>query len=427
VEIKRILIAIALICAIGVPVYGASVGKQVDFMAAGLEQDGNPLSGGKVFTYEAGTTTAKTCWTDREKTTPETNPIILSSEGRSTSFCDGVYKMVIKDSSDVTLVTMDGVSYGEEGAQFTTLSSYSSLAEAVADIGGTKTVLVIDSTDTLNENVTVPSNITLMCMTRDAITLNAKTLTVNGDIWAGAFEWIIGTGTFAGSPVVQFYDPTWTASTVTDSATPSYKAIQLQNTVITASTINAVGSVTDKIVFNNTVSFSKGSDIASASALILGADGNYFDVTGTTDIANISSRGVGTTIKLHFDGSLSLINSTDLELAGAANITTQAGDEFEFVEYASGDWRMTNTGQYSRLTISSSGLQVIASGATWTPPIGVYNFTADGTAIGLELFINGTWNGVGTGTMKGLAYMDGVNMRLKKNGAGSDTVYYQKF
>jgi hypothetical protein len=152
--------------------------------------------------------------------------------------------MVIKDSSDVTLVTMDGVSYGEEGAQFTTLSSYSSLSEAVADIGGTKTVLVIDSTDTLNENVTVPSNITLMSMTRDAITLNSKTLTVNGDIWAGAFEWIIGTGTFAGSPVVQFYDPTWTASTVTDSATPSYKVITVGEPVLLTPVISDFSNAT---------------------------------------------------------------------------------------------------------------------------------------------------------------------------------------
>ena len=232
-EIKKVLIAILLICAIGAPVYGASVAKQVDFMAAGLQQDDAALSGGLIYTYEAGTTTAKTCYTDRAKTTPETNPVVLDSEGRSTTFCDGIYKMVIKDPSGVTLVTMDGVSYGEAGTQTVNLSDYDSLSEAVADIGGDNTVLIIDTTDTLNASVTVPSNITLMPMVRDAITLNSKTLTVNGDIWAGAFEWVIGTGTFAGSPVVQYYDPTWTASTVTDSATPSYKIIQLNSPVIT--------------------------------------------------------------------------------------------------------------------------------------------------------------------------------------------------
>lgn len=86
--------------------------------------------------------------------------------------------------------------------------------------------------------------------------------------------------------------------------------------------------------------FTKGSDIASASALTLGADGNYFDVTGTTAITSIATWNVGDTVRLHFDGALTLTHhATDLILPGAANITTAAGDEAMFVEYATGDWR----------------------------------------------------------------------------------------
>jgi hypothetical protein len=94
--------------------------------------------------------------------------------------------------------------------------------------------------------------------------------------------------------------------------------------------------------FTKTQTWTKGSDVASVAALILG-DGNYFDITGTTTIISIGAKGVGTTIKLHFDTALTLThNATDLILPGAANITTAAGDEAEFVEYASGDWRCTN-------------------------------------------------------------------------------------
>lgn len=96
-------------------------------------------------------------------------------------------------------------------------------------------------------------------------------------------------------------------------------------------------------VFVATQKWSKGADIASASALTLGTDGNYFDVTGTTTITSIATVGIGTQIKLHFDGALTLTHhATDLILPGGANITTAAGDEAEFVEYASGDWRCTN-------------------------------------------------------------------------------------
>ena len=91
------------------------------------------------------------------------------------------------------------------------------------------------------------------------------------------------------------------------------------------------------------VQFKKGADIASASALTLGTDGNYFDVTGTTPITSISAVGVGAVIKLHFDSALTLThNATDLILPGGANITTATGDEAEFIEYATGDWRCTS-------------------------------------------------------------------------------------
>ena len=91
------------------------------------------------------------------------------------------------------------------------------------------------------------------------------------------------------------------------------------------------------------IQWSKGADVASATALAVLTDGNYFDVTGTTTITSINTTGgAGTLIKLHFDGAVTLTHdSTDLILAGATNFTTEAGDEVEFVEYAAGDYRMT--------------------------------------------------------------------------------------
>ena len=91
------------------------------------------------------------------------------------------------------------------------------------------------------------------------------------------------------------------------------------------------------------IQWSKGSDVASNSALAVGTDGNYFDVTGTTTITSINTTGgAGTLIKLHFDGACQLTHhASNLILAGAANFTTEAGDELEFVEYGSGTYRMT--------------------------------------------------------------------------------------
>ena len=106
--------------------------------------------------------------------------------------------------------------------------------------------------------------------------------------------------------------------------------------------------------------WAKGADVASAAALSLGDDGNYFDVTGTTTITSIDTKGVGTPVRLHFDAALTLTHhATDLILPGAANITTAAGDEAEFVEYAAGDWRCT---KYQRASHLASGWEVISTG-----------------------------------------------------------------
>ena len=108
------------------------------------------------------------------------------------------------------------------------------------------------------------------------------------------------------------------------------------------------------------IQWSQGADVASTGALPVLTDGNYFDVTGTTTITSINTTGgVGTLIKLHFDAALILTHdNTDLILPSGANITTAAGDEAEFIEYAAGDYRCTN---YSK----ASGEAVVGgAGAT---------------------------------------------------------------
>ena len=109
------------------------------------------------------------------------------------------------------------------------------------------------------------------------------------------------------------------------------------------------GTATDKVVTPAGLSAmiahnfnpAKGSDVASAGAMTLG-DGNLFDITGTTTINTIATKGIGTTVVLEFDGALQLTHSADLFLPSAANITTAAGDIAALYEYASGDWRCYN-------------------------------------------------------------------------------------
>ena len=85
---------------------------------------------------------------------------------------------------------------------------------------------------------------------------------------------------------------------------------------------------------------SKGSDIASASALNLPEAGTYFDVTGTTAITSIESRPAGFEVTLQFDAQVKVThNASSLILAGGADYYTTAGDVIVFVSEGSGNWR----------------------------------------------------------------------------------------
>jgi len=73
------------------------------------------------------------------------------------------------------------------------------------------------------------------------------------------------------------------------------------------------------------VRWSKGADIASASPLVLGTDGNYFDVTGTTGFSQITCTA-GTPFMLQFDGALVMTDGANLILPNDRAIMTAAGD-----------------------------------------------------------------------------------------------------
>jgi hypothetical protein len=79
-----------------------------------FNNNGVILSGGKIFTYAAGTTTNQATYTSASGGTAHANPIILDSAGRVPSgeiwLTDGLaYKFVVKDSNDVLIGTYDNI------------------------------------------------------------------------------------------------------------------------------------------------------------------------------------------------------------------------------------------------------------------------------------------------------------------------------
>jgi hypothetical protein len=74
-----------------------------------FDANGDPLAGGKVYTYEAGTTTPKAAYTDHSEVTALPNPIVLDSAGRATIWISGNYRYEVRDSADVLIREVDAV------------------------------------------------------------------------------------------------------------------------------------------------------------------------------------------------------------------------------------------------------------------------------------------------------------------------------
>jgi hypothetical protein len=85
-----------------------------------FSNDGLPLAGGKLQTFQAGSTTPLATYTDSSGLVANTNPIILGTSGRPPEtiwLSDGFfYKFVLSDANDVVIQTYDNL-YGIVDAQ----------------------------------------------------------------------------------------------------------------------------------------------------------------------------------------------------------------------------------------------------------------------------------------------------------------------
>lgn len=87
------------------------IGNGISFLGT----TGLPLSGGKLYTYQAGSSTPLATYTTVNGTIANSNPIILGSDGKLPAelwLTYGYnYKLVLKDSNDVLIYTYDNI-YG---------------------------------------------------------------------------------------------------------------------------------------------------------------------------------------------------------------------------------------------------------------------------------------------------------------------------
>jgi hypothetical protein len=118
-----------------------------------FDNSGNPLSGGKLWSYAAGTTTPQTTYTTAAGNVAHANPIILDSAGRVATgeiwlTAGQNYKFVLATSNDVVLATWDNIT-GINGTGIT--SNASNVVYDPAGVGAVATTVE----DKLREYISV--------------------------------------------------------------------------------------------------------------------------------------------------------------------------------------------------------------------------------------------------------------------------------
>ncbi len=196
---KLILTALFLILTVAIS-FAGSPAQYPLFQA--IDADGNPVSGGLVYTYKPGTTTAKTAYTDEALTVPATNPIVLDSKGEAQFYYKGNYKIDVKTSAGVQVdgFPVDNLRGQNDGAaQDNYYPDYTEADQGVTGdnntlkyyidtIGSDQATIVLrhnsgsaTTTYTLTTSETIPANITLK-VERGAVIDGAGTLTFADDV-----------------------------------------------------------------------------------------------------------------------------------------------------------------------------------------------------------------------------------------------------
>lgn len=333
-----------------------------------IDTDGLPLVNGSLEFFLAGTDTATDLFADSSGTSIGTS-ITLNSRGfpesggnTITLFRDQAiaYKVISKNAAGATIYTTDNIpaqaSFDstasakldtiESGADVTNSTNVAAAGALMKDgstsmsgdlvfNGGTfvqwsaAAGLTASTTQTQGEGLLVSglNEISTVVNTNDTRTLPAAA--------AGRQCVVINNG----ANTLQLFPLTGDAinSQTVDTSITMVAGSSIIFEAYSATNWEAIGAT------NGALPFKKGADVASATALPLLADGNYFDVTGTIAIATIDSVGVGSQITLQFNAILTFAHdATNLILPGGDDITTAAGDTAQMVEYDTGKWRCTN-------------------------------------------------------------------------------------
>lgn len=157
-----------------------------------VDENGEPLAGGKIYTYAAGTSTPLATYTDHTGDTENTNPIILDANGDADIWIgQDAYKFVITNAEDVELKTIDGVVSVDNGSITTAKLADGSVTTIKIADGNVTTAKLADSSVTTpkiaNLNVTTAKINNAAVTTEKLADESVTAAKFNDDIYSSVF------------------------------------------------------------------------------------------------------------------------------------------------------------------------------------------------------------------------------------------------
>lgn len=125
-----------------------------------FDNNGDPLNGGLLYTYAAGTTTPKATFTTAAGDVSNANPIVLDSSGRAVIFIDGAYKFRLETSTGALVRETDNIDSFEVASASATAINWNTAdtlaSAATVDIGAaTSNYVIITGTTTITSFGTI--------------------------------------------------------------------------------------------------------------------------------------------------------------------------------------------------------------------------------------------------------------------------------
>jgi hypothetical protein len=291
------------------------------FAAQFFDNNGVILSGGKIYTYAAGTTTPQATYTSASGVTPHANPIILDSAGRVPGgeiwLTDGlVYKFVIETATSILLGTYDNITGVNSNFVNYTVQEEVITATAGQTVFNLTTINYTPGTNSL----TVYIDGVNQYVGDSYLETDSDTVTFTSGVHVGGevkFTTAIQTTTGAVNADIVAYDPPFTGSVATN----------VEDKLAQTVSVKDFGAVGDGVV----------DDTAAIQAAIEGIRSNPTQILDTIGGSLITVYTSGT---IYFPKGVYLISPDQLQIAYDIGLS--------FVGAGS---RRTNNAEYGATTL----------------------------------------------------------------------------